>query len=74
MLLRTSFQIILEGIRGSTPLSDVAIDDISIHFGTCSGDVKHFTTDSIKHHSPRFCISGGAEYPDLSAMQNKHVL
>ncbi|XP_057712928.1 MAM and LDL-receptor class A domain-containing protein 1 isoform X2 [Corythoichthys intestinalis] len=37
------FQIIVEGIRGSNALSDVAIDDISIDFSSCSSILEHRT-------------------------------
>ncbi|KAM8728269.1 uncharacterized protein AB9X84_001627 [Acanthopagrus schlegelii] len=54
------FQIIVEGIRGSTAQSDVAIDDISIHFGSCSvsspglvgGTERPFTTSEILPAQP----------------------
>uniref|UniRef100_A0A3Q1IHI7 Zonadhesin n=1 Tax=Anabas testudineus TaxID=64144 RepID=A0A3Q1IHI7_ANATE len=54
------FKIILEGIRGSNAQSDMAIDDISIHFGSCSdsfpglisGTIIPSTTEEVLHTHP----------------------
>ena len=35
--LFTSLQIIFEGRRGSTEQSDVAIDDVKLYYGPCTG-------------------------------------
>ncbi|XP_051555722.1 zonadhesin isoform X4 [Myxocyprinus asiaticus] len=40
---KTKFQVIFEGRRGSTALSDVAIDDVSLHRGTCDDLINHVT-------------------------------
>ncbi|XP_074544748.1 zonadhesin [Halichoeres trimaculatus] len=49
------FKIIIEGIRGANEHSDIAIDDISIHFGSCPGNLAYqgpssATTDTLPSH------------------------
>uniref|UniRef100_A0A8C6U286 Zonadhesin-like n=1 Tax=Neogobius melanostomus TaxID=47308 RepID=A0A8C6U286_9GOBI len=39
-----AYQIIFEGRRGSTDQSDVAIDDVSLHYGPCSDATEMHTT------------------------------
>lgn len=45
------FQIILEGIRGSDPRSDIAIDDVVIRYGGCEGTCRSKSMNSFTQNT-----------------------